>query len=103
MKAAQEQQTVLHPGEQREASAERVVPEEELEHGGLLVPPGPPVCVRHGDLVQVGEQRGDPLPDRALREPACVAGRRCHVIEARAGGSLMRGSLGLAVFQRLLL
>lgn len=52
-KVAQEQQTVVQSSEQREAAAERIVPEEELEHGGLLVPAGPPVCVRHGELVQV--------------------------------------------------
>lgn len=69
----------MQPREQREAAAERVVPEEELEHGGLLVPPGPPVRVRHGELVQVGEQRGDPLPNRALHGRARVAGRRRHV------------------------
>lgn len=89
----------MQPGEQREAAAERIVPEEELEHGGLLVPAGPPVCVRHGELVQVRQQRGDPFPDRPLHKPACVAGRRCHVIQAVVLGSLMQRSLGLAVFQ----
>lgn len=54
-KAAQEQQAVVQTSEQREAAAERIVPEEELEHGGLLVPAGPPVRVRHGELVQVGQ------------------------------------------------
>ena len=98
-KAAQEQQTVVQSGEQREAAAERVVPEEELEHGGLLVPAGPPVRVGHGELVQVGEQRGGPLPDRPLHNPACAAGRRCHVIQVLVPGSLMPRSLGLAVLQ----
>lgn len=99
-KAAQEQQTVMQSSEQREAAAERVVPEEELEHGGLLVPAGPPVRVGHGELVQVGEQRGGPLPDRPLHNPACAAWRRCHVIQVLVPGSLMPRSLGLAVLQR---
>ncbi len=98
-KAAQEQQAVVQPSEQREAAAERIIPEEELEHGGLLVPAGSPVRVRHGELVQVRKQRGDPLPDRPLHSPACVSGRRCHVIQALVPGSLMPRSLGLAVLQ----
>lgn len=83
--------------EQREAAAEWIVPEEELEHGGLLVSAGPPVSVRHGELVQVRQQRGDSLPDRPLQNPACFAGRRCHVSLVLASGSLMPRSLGLAV------
>lgn len=69
----------MQTGEQREAAAERIVPEEELEGGGLLVATGPPVRVGHGELVHVGEQRRDSLPDGPLHGPACVAGRRCHV------------------------
>ena len=98
-KAAQEQQAVVQPGEQREAAAERVVPEEQLEHGGLLVPAGPPVRVRHGELVQVRQQRGDPLPDRPLHGPACAAGRRCHVTQDLLLGSLEPRSLGHGVPQ----
>lgn len=88
-KVAQEQQAVVQPGEQREAAAERVVPEEELEGGVLLVPAGPPVRVGHGELVQVGEQRRDALPDRPLHgpDPARGAGRRCHVIQVPGPGS----------------
>lgn len=88
----------MQPGEQREAAAERVVPEEELEGGGLLVPPGPPVRVGHGELVHVGEQRRDPLPERPLHEPACAAGRSCHVLRSPAPGSLR--SLGLEVQEK---
>lgn len=98
-KAAQEQQAVLQSSEQREAAAERIVPEEELEHGGLLVSAGAPVRVRHGELVQVRQQRGDPLPDRPLHDPASVAGRRCHVIQALVPASLKPRCLGLAVLQ----
>lgn len=83
-KAAQEQQAVVQAGEQREAAAERVVPEEELEDGGLLVAAGPPVGVGHGELVEVGEQRGDPRAHGALQKPARVAARRCHVLAAEA-------------------
>lgn len=50
-KAAQEKQTVVQTGEQREAAAERIVPEEELEYGVFLMPSGPPVRVRHRELV----------------------------------------------------
>lgn len=84
----------MHPGEQREASAERIVPEEEIEHGVLVVATGPPVRIRHGELVQVGEQRGNPLPDTPLHNPAAraAAGRRCHVLPG-----LMPRLLGLAV------
>lgn len=98
-KAAQEQQAVVQSSEQREAAPERIVSKEELEHGWLLVSAGPPVRVRHGELVQVRQQRGDPLPDRPLHNPACVAGRRCHVPQALVPGSLMPRSLGLAVLQ----
>lgn len=83
-KAAQEQQAVVQAGEQREAAAERVVPEEELEDCGLLVAAGPPVGVGHGELVEVGEQRGDPRAHGALQKPARVAARRCHVLAAEA-------------------
>lgn len=86
MEAPQEQQAVVQSGEKREAAAERIVPEEELEHGGLLVPAGPPVRVRHGELVQIREQRGGPVPDRPLHNPACVTRRRCHVIQALVPG-----------------
>lgn len=81
-KVAQEEQTVVQAGEQREAAVERIVPEEELEHGGLLVPTGAPVRVRHGELVQVRQQRRDPVPDRPLHSFACVSARRCHVTQA---------------------
>lgn len=79
--APQEPQTVVQPGEQREAAAERVLPEEQLEHGRLLVPAGSPVRVRHCEVVQVGQERRDPASERALRERACVCGRRCHVLQ----------------------
>lgn len=81
-KVAQEEQAVVRAGEQREAAVERVVPEEELEHGRLLVPAGAPVRVRHGELVQVRQERGDPVPDRPLQSLACVWAQRCHVTRA---------------------
>lgn len=98
-KGAQEEQAVVHPREQREAAVERIVPEKELEHGGLLVAAGPPVGVRHGELVQVGEERGDPGPDRPLHNLARVPGRRCHATSALGPGPLVPGSLGLAVLR----
>lgn len=72
----------MESGEQGEAAAEGIVPEEELEHGGLLVPPGPPVRVGHGELVEVREERGDAVPDGPLHDPACAGGRRRHVLPA---------------------
>lgn len=77
-KAAQEEQTVVQTGEEREASAERVVPEEELEDGGLPVPTGAPVGVGHGELVEVRQQWRDPVPDGPLQSLACVPARSCH-------------------------
>lgn len=79
--APQEAQTVVQPGEQREAAAERVLPEEQLEHGRLPVPARSPVRVRHCEVVQVGQERRDPVSERALRERARVCGRRCHVLQ----------------------
>lgn len=71
----------MQPREQREAASERVLPEEQLEHGGLLVAPGLPVSVSHGEVVQVCEQRGQPSPQALLRR-RCA---RCHdpVLELR--------------------
>lgn len=78
-KAPQEEQAVVQPGEQREAAVERVVPEEELEHGGLLRSAGSPVRVRHGEVVQVGQEWRDPVSEGPLCYPTRVCGRRCHV------------------------
>lgn len=68
----------MQAGEEREAAAERVVPEEELEDGGLPVPAGAPVGVGHGELVKVRQQWRDPVPDGPLQSLACVPARSCH-------------------------
>lgn len=77
-KAAQEEQAVVQAGEEREAAAERVVSEEELEDGGLPVPAGAPVGVGHGELVEVRQQWRDPVPNGPLYSFACVPARSCH-------------------------
>lgn len=99
-KVAQEEKAVVQAGKQREAAVERIVSEEELEHGGLLVPAGAPVRVRHGELIQVRQQRRDPVPDRPLHSLACVSARLCHVTQALDPGSRKPRPLGLAVFRK---
>lgn len=79
-KAPQEEQTVVQAGEQREAAAERVLPEEELEDGGLLRPAGSPVRVGHGELVQVGQERRNPASGGPLQDLTRVCGRCCHLL-----------------------
>lgn len=79
--APQEEQTVVQSAEQREAAAERVLPEEELEHGGLLGTAGPPVRVRHGELVQVGQEWRNPASEGPPHYRTRVCGRRCHVLQ----------------------
>lgn len=54
---AQEAHTVAQSRGQSEGAAERAVAEEELELGGVARPARAPVAQRHGDLVEVGEQR----------------------------------------------
>ena len=69
----------MQPGEKGETAVEGVAPEKELENGRLVVSARPPVGVSHGELVEVGEQRGDPLPNRPLHGRTCLTRRRCHV------------------------
>lgn len=88
MESPQEEQAVVEPREQRESAAERVLPEKELEDCGLLRTAGPPVRVRHREVVQVGEERRDPVTEGPLRVPARVCG---HVLLE------LRGCLGLGV------
>lgn len=57
VEGAQKAHAVAQPREQGEGASERAAAEEELKVGVVVRPAGAPVAQRHGDLVQVGEQR----------------------------------------------
>jgi hypothetical protein len=79
---------LAEPAEHREGTTERSVAEAELERRRQLVTAGAPVAARHGQLVQVGEQRAarraaEAMPERRLlrngEDPASGrVGRRRH-------------------------
>ena len=57
MKILEQPELLLEPGINCELSAKRILTEEEVKYSLLLVHPGFPISISHGDLVEISQHR----------------------------------------------
>mmetsp|Transcript_17892 Transcript_17892/g.51270 ORF Transcript_17892/g.51270 Transcript_17892/m.51270 type:complete len:280 (+) Transcript_17892:1126-1965(+) len=87
----QELEHLVQAGQDGVLPAERILPEEQLEHRRVGVPAGLPVRVGHGQLIQVGEKRSDQgIGRRGDADAPVAAPRPGGVVGVDGGGGVHR-------------